>query len=358
MPTPSSEEAPMADQPFTLTPAFATRLARLALDGITREYPNSPAHVLRDANDVRRPRELHPAFYGCFDWHSAVHSHWLLIRLLRLLPNLPAAATIRATLNAHLSTANLAVEAAYFAEPGRRSFERPYGWAWLLKLAAELHDWDDPDGQRWSTALAPLAARIVELFQDYLPRLTYPVRSGVHSSTAFGLSFALDYAVATGHEALRSLIVARSLAYFGDDRDAPAAWEPSGSDFLSPSLIEADLLRRVLAPEPFAAWLAAFLPGLATGSPPALFTPATVSDRSDGQIVHLDGLNLSRAWCLWGIASALPPDNPRRVTLRTAAERHATAGLAGVDSGDYMGDHWLGSFALYTLSWASDRLSP
>jgi hypothetical protein len=335
-----------------LTAELAARLAQIALEGITREYPNHPAHVLMDAADGRRPRELHPAFYGCFDWHSAVHTHWQLVRLLRLLPALPEAAAIRAALDAQLTPANLAAEAAYFAEPGRRGFERPYGWAWLLKLAAELAGWDDPDARRWAAALAPLAALIVARYLEFLPRLTYPVRSGVHSNTAFGLSFALDYALATGHEALRALIVARALAYYGADQDAPAAWEPGGHDFFSPCLIEADLMRRVLPAEPFSVWLTAFLPTLAAGEPPQLLTPALVSDRSDGQIVHLDGLNLSRAWCMWGLAGALPPADPRWLVLCAAAERHAAAGMQGVGSGDYMGDHWLGSFALHMLACA------
>lgn len=335
-----------------LTPELASRLARIALASIVREYPYSPGHVLMDAADTRRPRELHPAFYGCFDWHSAVHTHWQLVRLLRELPGLPEAGAIRAALDAHLTAENLAVEAAYFAEPGRRGFERPYGWAWQLKLAEELRGWDDPDARRWSDAVAPLAGLIAELFLGFLPRLTYPVRSGVHSNTAFALAFALDYARAVGHAPLAELIEARSRAYFGADRDAPAAWEPSGSDFFSPCLIEADLMRRVLPAEQFADWLAGFLPALAAGGPPQLLTPAHVSDRSDGHIVHLDGLNLSRAWCMWGLAGALPPDDPRRPVLLAAAGRHAEAGLAGVGSGDYMGDHWLGSFALYMLDCA------
>lgn len=337
-----------------LDPALVTRLAQIALEGITREFPNHPAHVLIDAADLRRPRELHPAFYGCFDWHSAVHTHWQLVRLLRLRPTLPEASLIRAALDAHFTPANLAAEASYFAEPGRRSFERPYGWAWLLKLAEDLAAWDDPDAKRWSAALAPLAALIVECYLEFLPRLTYPVRSGVHSNTAFGLSFALDYALATGHEPLRARIVTCALAYYGADREAPAAWEPSGNDFFSPCLSEADLMRRVLSAEQFAAWFAAFLPTLARGEPPQLLTPASVSDRSDGQIVHLDGLNLSRAWCMWGIARVLPPADPRHSVLLAAAEQHAAAGMQGVGSGDYMGDHWLGSFALHMLACAPE----
>jgi hypothetical protein len=335
-----------------LTVERAAQLARIALNGIVREYPTYPGHTLVDAADLRRTRELHPAFYGCFDWHSAVHNHWLLARLLRLLPALPKAELIRSALNEHLTEANLRTEAAYFAEPGRGSFERPYGWAWLLKLAEEVRDWDDPDAQRWSAAIETLARLIAELYLEYLPRLTYPIRTGIHSNTAFGLTFALDYAQASAHAPFRDHIVARSLDYYAADRNAPAVWEPSGGDFLSPCLAEADLMRRVLPQADFAPWLALFLPSLAEGGPPQLLTPAVVSDRSDGQIVHLDGLNLSRAWCMWGIAEALLPDDRRRTILIDAAERHARAGLIGVGSGDYMGEHWLGSFALYTLGCA------
>lgn len=338
--------------PAALTPELASRLAGIALAGIAQEFPNYTGHLLNDASDTRRPRELHPAFYGCLDWHSAVHSHWQLVRLLRLMPALPEAAAIRAALAEHLTAANLRAEAAYFAEPGRRSFERPYGWAWLLKLAEELLGWDDPDARAWSQAVAPLAELIAGLYLEFLPRLSYPVRSGTHGNTAFGLTFALDYAAAAGDRPLHTLIESRSRDYFGGDRGAPAAWEPSGGDFLSPCLAEADLMRRVLPAPQFAAWLGDFLPELAGGGPPQLLAPATVSDRSDGQIVHLDGLNLSRAWCMWGLAAALPPHDQRRGVLLAAAERHAAAGLAGVGSGHYMGDHWLGSFALYMLGCA------
>jgi hypothetical protein len=336
----------------SLTIELAAQLARITLNGITREYPTYPGHVLLDAADIRRTRELHPAFYGCFDWHSAVHSHWLLARLLRLMPALPGAGPIRSALNEHLTEANLRIEASYFSQPGRRGFERPYGWTWLLKLAEELRDWDDPDGRRWSAAIEPLARLITELYLEFLPRLTYPIRSGAHSSTAFGLTFALDYAKATRHALLRDCIVARSLDYYGADRNGPATWEPGGGDFLSPCLAEADLMRRVLPAADFADWLAGFLPSLAGGGPPQLLTPAMVSDRSDGQIVHLDGLNLSRAWCMWGIAESLLPDDRRRSILIDAAERHAREGLIGIGSGEYMGEHWLGSFALYMLGCA------
>ncbi|MFV9504198.1 MAG: DUF2891 domain-containing protein [Oscillochloridaceae bacterium umkhey_bin13] len=346
----------MVNSTTQLRPALASRLAQLALEGITREYPNHPAHVWLDATDRRHSRELHPAFYGCFDWHSAVHTHWQLVRLVRLFPSLPEAAAIRTALDTHFTPQNLHTEAAYFAEPGRANFERPYGWAWLLKLMTELRSWDDPDAARWAAALMPLADVIADQYLAFLPRLSYPVRSGVHSNTAFGLLFAYDYAQALEQHALSALIRQRSLDYYQADRDAPAAWEPSGNDFFSPCLIEADLMRRVLPPAQFTAWLTAFLPGLADGLPTQLLQPATVSDRSDGQIVHLDGLNLSRAWCFWSLAGVLPTTDARRPVLLAAAERHATAGLEGVGSGDYMGDHWLGSFALYMLDCAAATL--
>jgi len=259
------------------------------------------------------------------------------------------AAAIRAALNANLTEGNLAAEAAYFRAPARRGFERTYGWAWLLKLAEVLHGWDDPDGRRWSAALAPLADVIAARYLEFLPKQTYPIRVGTHPNTAFGLAFALDYARATGHATLHDLAVQRSLDYYAADRDCPAAWEPGGNDFFSPCLAEADLMCRVLPPAEFSAWLAGFLPGLAAGEPAGLLTPATVTDRSDGQLAHLDGLNLSRAWHMGAIAAALPTDDGRRAVLVSSAARHLDAGLAGVSSGDYMGEHWLATFALCAL---------
>jgi hypothetical protein len=324
----------------------AAHFARLALDCVQRELPNSIQHLINGPDDVRRPRELHPAFYGCLDWHSAVHGHWLLVRLLRTVPGLPAAAQIRAALDANLTAGNIAAEVAYFAAPHRQSYERPYGWAWLLQLAAELHGWDDDGARRWAAQLAPLTEVIVARYLGFLPKQTYPVRTGVHANTAFGLAFALDYARATEHRALAALIVERATAYYAADRDAPAAWEPGGEDFLSPSLVEADLMRRVLPAGELAGWLHGFLP---RGLPPALRAPAIVSDRSDGKLAHLDGLNLSRAWCLRALANALPAHDALRAELAAAADVHATAGLANVATGDYMGEHWLASFAVYLL---------
>jgi Protein of unknown function (DUF2891) len=328
----------------------ASAFAKLALAAIQKEYPNKPEHVLGSSADVKGPRQLHPAFYGSYDWHSSVHGHWLLVRLLKTFPDLPEAKDIRAALNENLTAANLKAEADYFSRPDARSFERPYGWAWLLKLAEELHDWDDPDGREWSKNVQPLAHAIVARYLAFFPKQTYPIRSGVHPNTAFGLAFALDYARAVGHKELRELAEERSRAYFGKDASIPAAWEPDGADFFSPSLVEADLMRRVLPPAEFHAWFRRFLPDVAKGEPKTLLEPATVTDRTDPQLVHLDGLNLSRAWCLRSIAAALPKDDPARKVLAESAARHADAALRHVASGDYAGEHWLGSFAVYLLS--------
>jgi hypothetical protein len=333
-----------------MTREQASLFARLALKGIQKEYPNKPADVLNSEKDVKGPRAMHPAFYGCFDWHSSVHGHWMLVRLLRRFPDLSEAKQIRAALAENLTAANLRIEADYFARPNTQSFERPYGWSWLLKLAEELHGWDDPDGREWAKNLKPLADTIAARYVSYFPKQTYPIRSGVHSCTAFGLTFALDYARALGHKELKELVEERSRTYFGKDAGIPAAWEPDGADFFSPSLTEADLMRRVLAPAEFHAWFHRFLPDAAKGEPKTLFLPAKVTDRSDPQIVHLDGLNLSRAWCMRSIAAALPKDDPARKVLVEAAARHAEAALGHVASGDYAGEHWLASFAVYLLS--------
>jgi hypothetical protein len=334
----------------TLSQEQAAAFARLALKGIQREYPNHPGHVVNDAADVKSPRALHPAFYGCFDWHSSVHGHWMLVRLLRLFPALPEREQIRKVLNEHLTETNIKTEADYFTQPNRQSFERTYGWAWLLKLAEELHGWDDADARQWSRALQPLVDGLVARYRDFLPKQTYPIRTGVHPNTAFGLAFALDYARTVGNQPLRELLEERSRSYFALDSNYPATWEPGGEDFFSPSLMEADLMRRVLPPTEFRAWLARFLPGLGDGAPKSLLTPATVTDRSDPKIVHLDGLNLSRAWCMRSVAAALPADDPVRRVFAEAAHRHAEAALRHVASGDYAGEHWLASFAVYMLA--------
>jgi hypothetical protein len=333
-----------------ITPQQISQFARLALQGISREYPNKLDHVINDEGDLLSPRALHPAFYGCFDWHSCVHSHWMLVRLLRTVPGLPEAMQIRAAVNTNLTEENLLAELAYLQQPNRRSFERTYGWAWLLKLAEELYSWEDGDGKQWSRNLQPPADWFVERYLEFLPKQTYPIRVGTHPNTAFGLTFALDYARTVGVSELEKLIVERSLVYFSGDSNYPAAWEPSGSDFLSPSLVEADLMRRVLSQTEFRSWFDRFLPGIARSEPKSLLQPATVADRTDPQIVHLVGLNLSRAWCMRSIAAALPPDHPARHVLTESARLHADASLPHVASGDYMGEHWLATFAVYLLS--------
>ncbi|CAG1008168.1 hypothetical protein BURK1_03492 [Burkholderiales bacterium] len=333
-----------------LTVTTASRLARVALANVSTEYPNKPDHVLGSPDDLRASRELHPAFYGSYDWHSCVHMHWLLARVARLVPALPERAAIVRTFDAHFAPEAIAAECAYLARPHARSFERTYGWAWLLELARELGQGDDADSRRWSRAIAPLAAAFAARWRDWLARARYPIRHGTHPNSAFGLALAIDYARAAQERALEDACVSRALAWFGGDRDAPAAWEPSGADFLSPALMEADLMRRVLPHERYGAWLAAFLPGLAHGEPRALFAPAEATDRSDPQIVHLDGLNLSRAWCMRGIANALPPGDARAAVLRDASQRHVATGMEGLESGDYMGAHWLATFAVLAMT--------
>jgi pimeloyl-ACP methyl ester carboxylesterase len=325
----------------------ASEFARLAINCIQNEFPNKTGHVLSSSADACYPQALHPAFYGCFDWHSAVHGHWLLVRLLKRFPALPEAKEIRQLLEQNLTQENIAAEVRYFSQPLNRSFERTYGWAWLLKLAEELHDWPDTDAMRWCANLQPLADLLVQRYQDFLPRQTYPIRTGVHPNTAFGLAFAIDYGQAVGDNNFVSLITERSRSYFFADRDYPVDWEPGGEDFFSPALMEADLMRRVLSAQEFSEWFEAFLPALFTDEPLGWLEPAHVSDRSDPKIVHLDGLNLSRAWCLSGIAKKLPAHHPIKGKLLAAAARHAQATLPYISSGQYEGEHWLASFAVY-----------
>jgi len=334
----------------TLDLEAASLFAGLALHGITREYPNKLDHVMNGPEEVLSPSELHPVFFGSYDWHSCVHGHWLLVRLLRLFPELPEAPEIRRTLDELITPEKVAAEVKYLDQPSRASFERTYGWAWLLKLAAELNGWDDEDGRRWSTNLEPLAQAFTRMYLDFLPKQDYPIRRGVHPNTAFGIAFALDYARTAGDETLEALLLERANTYFLEDTDYPARWEPDGDDFFSRSLMEADLMRRVLGPEEFPAWFHDFLPGLTRGEPESLLNPADVSDRSDPKIVHLDGLNLSRAWCMRAVAGALPEEDPLRFTLLTSAERHARATLPHIASGNYEGEHWLATFAVYMLT--------
>lgn len=332
-----------------LTLDLAGRFATLALDNLAREYPNQPGHVLGSPADLLATRELHPSFHGSYDWHSCVHMHWLLARLRRAFPALAQRAAIAAAFDRSFAPAAIAGEVAYLARPHTQSFERTYGWAWLLKLASELAVIEDEPARAWARALAPLAAVFVKRYLAFLPKARYPIRHGVHPNSAFGLAFALEYARTAGEEALERLCEATALAWFGTDRDAPAAWEPSGADFLSPSLTEANLMRQVLPAAGFADWLSAFLPDLARGVPAALLTPVKVADRADSQIVHLDGLNLSRAWCLRAIARALPPRDPRVAILVASADAHLAAGMAGIGSGEFVGEHWLATFAVLAM---------
>jgi hypothetical protein len=339
----------MADPSYRLTAGLAARFADLALANVVREYPNKQDHVHGAAGDVQPTRVLHPSFYGSYDWHSCVHMHWLLARLRRGYPALPQRAAIDALFDRHLAPEAIAGECAYLARPGTQSFERTYGWAWLLQLATELATATDDLPRRWAADLAPLAGAFVTRYRDYLPKAQYPIRYGTHPNSAFGLAFAIDYARVAGEVGLEDACMGKARSWYGADRDAPAAWEPSGADFLSSTLMEADLMRRVLPRDEFASWLAGLLPGLAHRVPGALFTPVRVADRTDPQIVHLDGLNLSRAWCMRGIAAALPASDGRAAVLRAAADTHLAAGLAGIGSGDYLGEHWLASFAVLAL---------
>jgi hypothetical protein len=335
----------------SLTEKQATHFAQLALKCVAREFPNKPEHVINNASEVQSPKTLHPAFYGCYDWHSSVHGHWMLVRLLKTFPNLPEASQIRSALNANLTAENIKLEVAYMMQPNRQSFERTYGWAWALKLAEELHaSSGDPDCRHWFANVAPLAEVIAASYRNFLPKQTYPIRTGVHPNTAFGLAFALDYAKTTGDRGLEALLNERSRTYYSKDTNYPSAWEPGGEDFFSAALMEADLMRRVMKPAEFAAWFRRFLPGVAKGNPASLLQPAIVTDRSDPKLVHLDGLNLSRAWCMRSIARSLPANDPARAVLSESAEKHAAAALAHVASGDYAGEHWLASFAVFLLS--------
>jgi len=335
---------------LSLTETQASHFAQLALKCIQKEYPNKPDHTINDGDDVRRPRAMHPAFYGCFDWHSTVHGHWMLVHLLRLFPNTPEAKQIRSALDANLSEKNIAGEVAYLKQANRASFERTYGWAWLLKLAEELHDWKDEDGRRWARNLQPLADALGEKYLAFLPKQNYPIRTGVHPNTAFGLAFALDYARTVGDKKLESLLVERSRTYYGKDVNYPGAWEPGGEDFFSPAFMEADLMRRVMSKAEFAVWFRRFLPGIARNQPRELLRPAIVTDRTDPKLVHLDGLNLSRAWCMRSIAATLSTSDPARRILARSAAAHANAALPYIASGNYEGEHWLASFAVYMLT--------
>lgn len=337
-----------------LSPDIASRLAGLPLQCIQQEYPNKTAHTIEGEADARlTPRQLHPSFYGCFDWHSSVHGHWMLVRLLKTVKGLPEEAKIREVLAASFQPEALEGEVRYFQTYKlSKTFERTYGWAWLLKLDEELRGWDDPQGRVWARNMQPLTRLIVELWSAYLPKQTYPNRTGVHPNTAFGLVFALDWARAAKQTAFEQLILQRAKDYYGNNTAIAAIQEPDGTDFLSPSLEVADLMRRVLPTAEFRSWFGKYMSdtGLAN-----LTKAPEVSDRSDYQIVHLDGLFLSRAWCLHGIAGALPAQSARRKQMLVSARQLIDAALPHVTAGNYGGEHWLASFAVYALGQAGTK---
>jgi hypothetical protein len=343
------EEATPPDSSFDQK--AAERFAKLALACVHKEYPNKIAHVLNSDADVAPPRKLTPAFCGCYDWHSSVHGHWLLVRLVRTFPNASFAKDARAALKQGLTAENLKQEAAYIKGPGRSSFERPYGLSWLLQLCAELREWDDPDAKEWLANLKPLEDAAVERLTSWLPKLSNPVRIGEHDQTAFGLGLMFDYARTAKNDSFAKLVRDSAKKFFLADKNCPLNYEPSGEDFLSPCLGEADAMRRVLPQKEFANWLKNFMPQIPVGregSENVDWLKVAVSpDPSDPKLAHLDGLNLSRAWMLEGIVSALPQDDPRRTALEAAADAHRDAGLAAVTGEHYEGGHWLGSFAVY-----------
>jgi hypothetical protein len=342
--------AALAPAPGPLDPVLAERFARLALACVHQEYPNKIAHVMSSDEDARPPRALTPAFCGCYDWHSSVHGHWLLARVARLSPGSPLAAEARTSLAGSLTADNLAAEARYLEGKGRASFERPYGLAWLLQLAAELREWGSPEAREWGASLAPLEKTAAARLREWLPKLTRPIRVGEHSQTAFALGLTLDWARVAGDAETSALAVSRSRDFYGADRDCPLAYEPSGEDFLSPCLAEADLMRRVLPPVDFARWLGGFLPRLPTDGSATWLEPGLVTDPTDPKLAHLDGLNLSRAWMLEGVAAGLPEGDRRLAGLRAAAGVHREKGLAAVTGEHYEGGHWLGTFAVYLVT--------
>jgi hypothetical protein len=322
----------------------ANTLAELPLHCMNTEYPNKLSQTIGSDSDLQPPRTLHPAFYGCFDWHSAVHGHWSLVSLLKQFPNIDIAEEVKARLLKNISKENIETEVQYFYGEHNKSYERTYGWAWLLKLAEELHTWDAPIARELETNLQPLTNLIVSKYIEFLPKLNYPLRVGTHTNTAFGLSFAYDYAKTTNHEALKNAITERAKYFFLNDQNCPITWEPSGTDFLSPCLEEAALMKRLLPIQEFKTWLDAFLPQLKDKN--YTLEVGLVSDRTDGHLVHLDGVNFSRAWSLNTIAEGLP----EYFHLRNIVNQHINYSLPNIVGDSYEGGHWLGSFAIYALN--------
>ncbi len=332
---------------FSLTLEGASHLASLPLQCLQQQYPNKTNHTaMGDSDQLMTPLQQHPAFYGCFDWHSSVHGHWMLVRLLKQFTGLPEAQQVRDAISKNITSENIAQEIKYFDGKLSKSYERTYGWAWLLKLQQEMLTWNDPDARKWRTTLQPFCDTIVKIWMNYLPKQTYPNRTGVHPNTAFGLVFALDYARTAANTVFETAIIKSAKQLYLKDKNAPSVWEPDGTDFLSPSLEEADLMRNVLTEAQFISWFNNWI------------TPATlqhltqlpvVSDRTDLQIVHLDGLCFSRSWCMKGIAKLLPATDRRKQLLLRSAIKHLNASLPNDASGSYGGEHWLASFAVYAI---------
>jgi hypothetical protein len=341
---------PVGAEERTLDEASVSNFANLALSCVHQEYPNKIGHVMNSDDDVDPPRKLTPCFYGCFDWHSSVHGHWMLARLSKFYPDGEFTPAARAALDESFTSARIAGEVSYYEGEGRASSERPYGLAWLLCLAEELHTWDDEQAARWRSAIAPLEALAADRFREWLPKLHYPIRTGEHSQTAFAFGLVLDWAETVGDEEMVELVSATARRFYLEDESCPLGYEPSGQDFLSPCIAEADLMRRVLPAAEFADWLSSFLPDIPTAGEADWLPLGVVTDRSDGKLAHLDGLNISRAWMLEGIASGLPEDDPRRPALQAAADAHSASGLAAVTGEHYEGGHWLGSFATYLVT--------
>ena len=343
--TPTEDLKKIAYPSLTIVQAHA--LASLPLACLETQYPNKLNQTLSDPSQIKQPKAWHPAFYGCFDWHSSVHGHWSLVYLLKNFPALEEAEMIKKLLIDHLSAENIIIEVNYFNEAGNQSFERTYGWAWILKLAEELHTWDTPLARQLEANLQPLTDHIVNAYLNFLPKLIYPIRVGEHSNTAYGLSLAYDYAQVFDHEPLNQLIKSSVNRFYAEDQGCPLTWEPSGFDFLSPCLEEANLMRKVYSPNVFKNWLSTFLPSILRSN--FKLAPALVGDRTDGKLVHLDGLNFSRAWCLYGIAETLP----EYAHLAIIANDHFNSSINNVVDDHYAGAHWLGTFAIYALD-ASD----
>ena len=327
----------------------AGQWADLVLKGLNTEYPNKLSLVYSTRSQIKTPREHFPAFYGCFDWHSSVHGHWVLVKLLRSYPTISPASEIRTTLNEHLTKINIEKESQFFSQPEQKTFERMYGWGWYLRLVIELDSWDDPDALKWRDNLRPLEELLVKRIKEYLPNLSYPIRTGQHPDTGFALTQILDYAHQIGDPLLSAQVQSRAKNFYYNDVNYPVTYEPSGHDFFSSCWNEADLMRRLLPQEEFSEWLNRFLPQLSSQLADGTISPVIVSDVTDPKIVHLAGLNLNRAWCLQSVAAALPQQSPLREPLRESSRKHLTAGLKYINSGHYEGDHWLATFGLYAV---------